>query len=190
MKEVILLILFFYLFLVVASPPKRYIRALPTWYIYPDNEQDAAKVLSFTQNRNLEDERFFYKTDESVVHAFVDFVDESVDELRELITQTKVITPIQLLKYGINRPRPYQIDTQIKILNSNTGNTPSYPAGHAYQAYYLSHVLSKKYPAKQKYFEEIARKCDEVRVKAGIHYVSDGVFAKEWVDRFIQMEIY
>jgi hypothetical protein len=190
MKELIFILIFFYVFLVIASPSERYIRWMPTWYIYPDNEMDAAQVLSITKNRNTEDERLFRKTDESVVHAFVDFVDEDVDELRTMITQSKIIMPIYTLKYTINRPRPYQINSEIKAWHSDTGNTPSYPAGHAFQAYYLCHVLTEKYPAKQKYFEEIARKCDEVRVKAGIHYVSDGRFAKEWVERLKQMNVY
>ena len=42
----------------------------------------------------------------------------------------------------------------------------------------LASHLSKKYPEKKELFDSIAAKCDECRVKAGIHYKSDGEFSK------------
>ena len=85
---------------------------------------------------------------------------------------------LNFFKYTINRRRPYQIDTDLKPLSTKTSNTPAYPAGHAYQALLLASHLSKKYPEKKELFDSIAAKCDECRVKAGIHYKSDGEFSK------------
>ena len=60
--------------------------------------------------------------------------------------------------------------------------TPAYPAGHSYQAYLLSKYLSKKYPNKRELFRKIALRCDDCRVKAGLHYPSDGEFSRYIVD--------
>ena len=70
----------------------------------------------------------------------------------------------------------------IAILDSKTVDTPSYPSGHAFQAYYLAGVLGDRYPEKRDIFKRIARRCDEVRVTAGIHYPSDGEFSKRLVN--------
>ena len=60
--------------------------------------------------------------------------------------------------------------------------TPAYPAGHSYQAYLLSKHLSKKYPEKSSLFKNLSMKCDDCRVKAGLHYPSDGDFSRKIVD--------
>ncbi len=91
---------------------------------------------------------------------------------------------IKFLKYFYNRARPHQIDPSIKPLTSTTAHTPSYPAGHAFQAYYLAKQLTKKYPHRKHEFDKIAQQCDDVRVIAGLHYPSDGEFAKKIVDKY------
>ena len=64
-------------------------------------------------------------------------------------------------------------------LSTKTSRTPAYPAGHAYQALLVAKYLSNKYPEKKKLFNNIAFKCDDCRVKAGIHYRSDGDFSRK-----------
>ena len=83
------------------------------------------------------------------------------------------------MKNLINRKRGYQIDPEINPLNVSTAQTPSFPAGHAYQALLLASYLSKKYPDKKNLFDEIAFKCDDCRIKAGLHYKSDGEFSRK-----------
>lgn len=165
----------------------RYIVFLPTLPIYNNNE--ANEVFTITQNRNDNDEYFFNLTNESIIHAFSIHVNETNTELNEIITTPLIVFIVYIFKYAINRPRPYQINKNINYLYSNTGETPSMPAGHALQAYYLAHVLSEVYPDKKNLFESIAKKCDETRVKAGIHYPSDGIFSKKIVDFMIFFRI-
>jgi hypothetical protein len=128
------------------------------------------------QDRNSIDVNFFHLTNENISYAYVEHVNESVKELENIYKNTKYV--YHFFKFLINRPRPYQIDNSIKYFHTNTGQTPSMPAGHAFQAYYLTKILSKKYPKKKELFEEIAKKCDDCRVRAGIHYPSDGNFSK------------
>ncbi len=129
-----------------------------------------------------EQKDLFFKTNDSVIYAFLPYVSESKEELlRVSLSQNYIIL---FFKYLINRRRPYQIDKNINPLSTKTSQTPSYPAGHAYQALLVSKYLSKKYPEKKELFKDIADKCDECRLKAGIHYLSDGIFSKKLFNFF------
>lgn len=162
----------------------RYITFLPTIPIYDNNE--ASIVYTKSKFRTQEDIGFFTLTDPSIIHCFSPHVQESDSELRTIITHPTLLFIVYFFKYTINRPRPYQINENIRALDSNTGNTPSLPAGHALQAYYLARILSKKYPNKKNLFSDLAEKCDKVRVDAGIHYPSDGAMSKWLVDMLMQ----
>ena len=155
---------------------KGYYSYIPTIPIYPNNEKDLIFLKDKISERTYEDIRFFFKTNQSVVAAFKPYVMESEEELEKIATSQNFI--ILFFKYLINRRRPYQIDENINPLNTETSQTPSYPAGHAYQAALVASHLSKKYPNKQDLFNKIALECDKCRVKAGIHYISDGEFSR------------
>tara|TARA_B100000925_G_C21852227_1_gene406279 strand:- start:136 stop:696 length:561 start_codon:yes stop_codon:yes gene_type:complete len=171
----LIFLLIVYLFLLPS-----YNKFLPTIPVYENSESEVVKKM--VEDRDNNDIDFFKLTDEHVGHAFAEHVEETADDLRNMIRHT---TPVILtIKYLINRPRPYQIDESINYIDTDTGRTPAMPAGHAYQAYYLSKVLSKKYPEKKNVFDGIAKRCDECRVKAGIHYPSDGKLSKKLVDIF------
>jgi nucleoid DNA-binding protein len=161
---------------------KSYYSLLPTIPVYPDNIKESKIVKNYMQNRTQEDVDFFHETNKNVVNAFLPYVEENLKELNNIIS---FITPtIVFFKYTINRARPEQVDKTIVPIDTSTAKTPAYPAGHAYQAYYLSKILSKKYPNQKKLFESIAEECDLTRVKAGLHYPSDGKFSRYLVDLF------
>lgn len=174
-KSFLNFILIFTIIYLYSKP--RYIWWLPTIPVYDNAE--AIETYNYTKKLTRKDYDFFYLTDQSVVNAFLPHVFENKDELHEI--EQKVTPIILFFKYLINRPRPKQIEEKINTLKSNTSDTPSLPAGHAFQAYYIAKILSKKYPEKKKLLDKIAHKCDDVRVKAGIHYISDGQFSKKIV---------
>ena len=178
----------YYLLLLILSGylHKRYIPYLPGINISND-VAEAKEVLKISRNRKQSDIDFFKLTDPSISHAFKEY--GSIKNLNKIIHQFWIISLILPLKTIINRARPYQINKKIKYLKSKTGNTPSLPAGHAFQAYYLAYILSKKYPNDKKKLNNIAKKCDIVRVKAGIHYPSDGKLAKDMVYLLIQFNL-
>lgn len=169
-----------FLLLVYLISLPSYYPYLPTIPLYDNNESEIVKKM--TQDRTVDDIDYFNLTNESISYAYSEHVSESVEELTKMYQNTIYI--ILLFKFLINRPRPYQIDSSIKYLESSTGQTPSMPAGHTFQAYYLTKVLSKKYPEKKKTFEDIAKKCNDCRIRAGIHYPSDGDLSKTLVDLF------
>ena len=174
------------LFIVYCYTLPRYSYYLPTIPIYDNDEANLVKEI--TKTRTYEDKEFFYLTDPSVTKAFLPYVEEDEKELTRIISNVLLNWTGLFLKYVINRPRPYQVDPSIDYLESKTGNTPALPAGHAFQAYYLSHILSEKYPSKKSLFKSLADKCNEVRIKAGIHYPSDGELSKIVVDSILAFE--
>ena len=171
------LVILIYMIILILSP-KRYLSILPTIPIYPDNYEESLIVQKISENRTMSDISFFQMTDKKVSPAFEPYVTESIEELDEIYLDFRIHYSILFYKYTINRARPYQINPRIKVLQSETGNTPSFPAGHAMQAYYLAKYLSEKYPSKRTLLFNIAKKCDECRIKAGIHYPSDGQYSR------------
>ena len=155
---------------------------LPSLPVYPNNQEELKLVEEAVKNRTQQDIAFFHKTNKSVVEAFVGFVPETREELRKIeISQNYIIL---FFKYVINRRRSYQMNPNLNVINIKTAQTPSYPAGHAYQAYLIANKLSKRYPEKKDMLYEIARKCDDCRIKGGIHFHSDGEFSKKLVAFF------
>lgn len=167
--------------IVLLLSPKRYIYILPTIPVYPNNRKEALIVKRYTENITSYYQTLFQETDRSVSDAFSKRVTESVRELDQMIMSANVTIPIYLTKYIINRARPYDINPQIRLLISKTADTPAYPSGHAFQAYYLAHVLSKQYPRKTKELWRLADECALSRVYAGLHYPSDNQFSKTLV---------
>ena len=159
-----------------------YIKLYPTIPIYPNNRDEINIVKKLMKERTKKDVDFFHKTNITTVKAFLPFVDESEIELIKI--ETKPYYKLLAYKYLINRIRPWQLDKEIIPIDKyTTAMTPSYPAGHAYCAYFLAKYLTKLYPHKKELFYRIALDCDLCRVKAGLHYPSDGQFARELVDR-------
>ena len=178
MKATVIFILYV---IVLLLSPKRYISVFPTIPVYPDNHKEALIVKRYTESAPSYYRGLFQKTDRSVSDAFGERVSESVRELDQMIASNLVTLPIYVTKYSINRARPAQVNSAIRVLTSKTADTPAYPSGHAFQAYYLAHVLSKSYPHKTEELWRLADECALSRVYAGLHYPSDNQFSKTLV---------
>lgn len=177
----IILLLFIIYVLMLVFTSKKYKWFLPTIPVYPDNEKEIILVKRAVKNQSKNDLDFHNQTDASISHVFAKMVPEDHKELEAMITKFHIVSIIYFFKYSINRPRPIQIDPSLNIDKSYTANTPSYPAGHAFQAYYLAKILGKKYPYLQQQLDNLAYQCDNTRVKAGLHFPSDGQFSKTLV---------
>jgi len=159
---------------------KRYIRIYPTFpFLYPCSEAESKEVYNIMKKRTVEDEHFFYDTDESVTVEFKKWVPETNEQLNEMLDPYDYI--LYSLKYLINRPRPEQVNEDVKQnkLHTYTGITPAYPSGHTLQAFILAHKLSEKYPSRKKELFDLAEKCGRARINAGVHYPSDHEFSKK-----------
>jgi len=182
-KKIILICIFIiiYIILLFCQGPKYYF-FYPTIKLYPNNKEDLKIVKKYTENRNKYYINLFYLTDESVSNAFVKIINKSKDELEYILKEQNFY--ILLLKIIFNRGRPKQIDPNLDVLKSNTADTPAYPSGHAFQAYYLAKVLSIEFKDKVKQLWDLAEDCALARVYAGLHYKSDNEFSKKLVIKY------
>lgn len=172
------------MYIIILLVQDKYNFYYPTIPVYPNNHDELEVVKEMIGVRTEDDVKLFLKTDISVCYLFVDHTTETISELRSTTNSHRILIFVKFFKNIINRARPYQIDESIDDLKSVTSHTPAYPAGHAFQAYYLARVLSIRYPDKKDKWDSLAKQCDLVRVKAGLHYPSDGAFSKKLVDYF------
>jgi hypothetical protein len=97
-----------------------------------------------------------------------DLVDKLLDETLPLLIK---------LKFYFQRPRPYQLAEHYKLklfpFESKSGDSPSYPSGHALQSKLICYVLGNHFPEKFDYFERLAKDIEYSRLYMGIHYQSD-----------------
>jgi len=161
----------------------RYYQFLPTFpFIYPDSKKESVEVYDMMKYRNRYLVNLFYKTDDSVAYAFSEIVPLTP---QQLTSKYIFFTPLVLiLKYLINRPRPWQVNQNVNklLLKSNSGNTSAYPSGHAFQAFILARKLSKEYPHLKTKLFLLADDCAKARIIAGLHYPSDNIFARNIVN--------
>ena len=150
---------------------------------YPDSLKESKEVLKKMKNP---DKDYFHLTDESPRYAFHQYLDSKdleydKKELKKIVQDS--IPVIDSLKKYHNRPRPAQVNSQIKAFNSRTAKTPAYPSGHALQSYLIAKHLSKKYPLRTYQFYSIADRIANARVSYGLHYPSDNSYAKELAEK-------
>jgi hypothetical protein len=160
---------------------------------YPNNNNEINIILhDYIINRDESDIKFFYLTDNDIPIAFESIIEPKEmkkKDMYNLIMAPKIINIIMIYKYIYNRARPSQIVPYIInkqngiLLDSKTADTPAYPSGHAFQAYYLGKILSKKFPEKKEIIMKIAKRIGDIRIIAGLHYPSDRDFAYWLVDK-------
>jgi hypothetical protein len=159
---------------------------------YPNNYSEINIILNdYIAKRNKSDIDFFYLTDNDIPIAFENIISSNEmkkEDMIKIIMSPKVINIIMKYKNVYNRARPSQIVPNIInkengiLLNSRTADTPAYPSGHAFQAYYLGKILSKKIPERKEEIMKIAKRIGDIRIIAGLHYPSDRDFAYWLVD--------
>lgn len=98
---------------------------------------------------------------------------------------------ITSLKIHYNRPRPYQVayytEQELNPFETVTGNSPSYPSGHACQGWFTCLYLIKKYPEKKAELETLAKMIENSRVILGVHYPSDNLFGKKIAETIVNI---
>jgi hypothetical protein len=142
------------------------------------------KVISSPKLKTMM--KFFRDCDEDIHKVFEkefkvigvkyngDFLQNIQDELGGLVLR---------LKNHYSRPRPFQFayygEQNFHPFPTLSGNSPSYPSGHACQSHFLMEVMAHRNPSKRKSLRALAKKIADTRIAMGIHYPSDNDFGKK-----------
>ena len=131
----------------------------------------AARTPEDEESIKNHDETPFYAIQEYCKENGLEFHDGEFEDIVE-----SVIKPILHFKKKFNRPRPFQVDKDIKpYIETNTTKTRSYPSGHACQSMIVAKYVAGKFPTHEKEVIVVAKKGGMTRVQAGFHFLSDYV---------------
>lgn len=164
-----------------------------TTYDFPPNDgevvkEEIAELVSVTNSLsdNSELTKRFELYDSSLEKYFIQSVAEAgapQDQVAAIVSSVREDTlPILVkLKYHFQRPRPIQLSMMLGMdlypYASKTADSPSYPAGHAFQARLYAEVLGNMYPNLHKALHDLATDVMWSRIYMGIHYQSDCRYA-------------
>jgi len=136
---------------------------------HPSNESEIERVLDEVENNDLDD-KTQNDLDKNNHKMMLDIVDEDIDNWERFIEDVDIHTIKLKMKYG--RQRPYEYSDKIKSI-TDTDDSPSFPSGHAIEAYALAEVLGERYPDKKEELDKMAAKISRSRVQMGNHFPSD-----------------
>ena len=142
-----------------------------------DTQRELVIVKKIMDARTSEDEESiknhdqipFYAIQEYCKEHGLKFHDKEFEDLLKSISKT-----IKHFKKKFNRPRPFQIDKDIKpFIETDTTKTRSYPSGHACQSMIVAKYVAGKFPTHEKEVIAAAKEGGMTRVQAGFHFLSD-----------------
>jgi hypothetical protein len=136
---------------------------------HPSNESEIEQVLEAVKDNDL-DKETQRNLDKNNHRMMLDIVDEDMDNWKRFIEDVDIHTIKLKMKYG--RQRPYEYSDKIKSI-TDTDDSPSFPSGHAIEAYALAEVLGERYPDKKDELDKMASKISKSRVQMGNHFPSD-----------------
>ena len=156
---------------------------------FPPNDsleaQEELRYLVKLQKDKRRDLEFDYLVDKNLTAPFKQLVAENGLDVEPsyLDALVREAVPVVLgLKFMYGRVRPKQLAFMYGIdfspYETKTAETPSYPSGHAFQAYLVAYVLGARFPAFANRLERIAQRIGQSRLDLGLHFPSDVETAK------------
>lgn len=152
----------------------------------PCNCSEETRKELYYLDKVKKDKDLFDKYDQHFSWAFFEYAEENdldhdPEELREIKRESSNV--ILHAKFHFNRPRPFQLATvyglDFEHMNTESGQTPAYPSGHAAQARLLARILGDDNPEHAVALMEIADEVALSRELGGVHYPSDNEFGKK-----------
>ena len=118
--------------------------------------------------------------DESMSKLFNALIETSGHESHYPVIKKYISDIIPIIldhKNHFNALRPNELAKSVGIEFDydflESAQTPSYPSGHATQAFYLAHKLSALFPDLKRSFYELADMVAISRIERGVHFPSD-----------------
>ena len=144
-----------------------------------DNSFDTAQEIKALKKIPLRKE--FVKKYDNIEAAFKKTAEEQGIKDYDKKIAAKLIkesAPVILkLKKYHNRPRPYDLDKNLKAFKMKSMETPSYPSGHSVQGVLIGNVLKMKYGKSA--FMQTAKNISYSRRVARAHYKSDSKLGED-----------
>ena len=144
-----------------------------------DNSFDTAQEIKALKKIPLRKE--FVKKYDDIEAAFKKTAEEQGIKDYDKKIAAKLIkesAPVILkLKKYHNRPRPYDLDKNLKAFKMKSMETPSYPSGHSVQGVLIGNVLKMKYGKSA--FMQTAKNISYSRRVARAHYKSDSKLGED-----------
>ena len=136
---------------------------------HPSDESEISQVIESVKTSDLtEEEETDY--DKNNIDVMLEIVGEDKDNWTKFVQDVDIYTIKLKMKYG--RKRPYEFSDKIES-KTDTDDSPSFPSGHAIEAYALAKVLGEKHPDKEKELNDMAQNVAMSRLQMGNHYPSD-----------------
>jgi len=152
-----------------------------------ERQYDIQALHAAMKQRTQRDIDFFKLVDVDITKPFKEIVPEVPrSQMLAVIHNPAVYWNILKEKYYYNRARPFQYEDSVlssAVLHNKTTNNPSYPSGHAVQAYVLAIDLAKQFPDRKDQLYEVAERIAFSRVQGGVHYPSDMHYGKEFAEK-------
>jgi hypothetical protein len=167
---------------------------------YSDSAEEVVKILQTQQNAEKSDKweaikEFSLLWDEDIFNAFevsLKRLNIPYDEeyLQYIYTMSEDIGALIIqLKSHYQRPRPFQLalytNQNLHPYDSVSAQSPSYPSGHAVQAFFILSVIAFHYEDKKDELMKLAKQIADSRVILGLHYPSDNKFGFEIVNELL-----
>ena len=142
-----------------------------------------AKVRNSWWKRDKETTELFHLGDRGGARAIFDkFLPDCSGTNMSLAAETWMYSTVLFFKLLFNRQRPYQTDPNMGHVDTPTSYSPSFPSGHAMQAYLLARTKAKYHPDKKEEILQTGERCAFLRVQGGVHFPSDLASAKRLAD--------
>ena len=146
-----------------------------------DNSFDTDQEIKSLKKIPLRKE--FVKKYDNIEAAFKKTADEQGIKDNDKKIAAKLIkesAPVILeLKKHHNRPRPYELDKNLKHFKMKSMETASYPSGHSVQGILIAKVLGDKHPKAKSAFVKTGENISYSRRVARAHYKSDSKVGEE-----------
>lgn len=167
---------------------------------YADSAEEVMKILQTKQNAEksakwkaiqefcvLWDEDMFNAFELTLKRLYIPYDQEYLDYIYEISEDIGAL--IIQLKSHYQRPRPFQLalytNQNLHPYDSVSAQSPSYPSGHATQAFFILSVIAFHYDDKKEELMKLAKQIADSRIVLGLHYPSDNTFGLQIVNKIL-----
>lgn len=151
---------------------------------YPSNKSESEEVRRRATARTYSELHMFKISDVGLVDVFYSILKKENEKYENVLqikdSKNKLILFLKYLIFRRSRPL---VSEYLKVPSVTTA-TPSFPAGHSFQAFLLAKHFSKKYPHLKTALYSLAESIGQSRIAAGWHYPSDHSASKWVIEKF------